>query len=218
MQIYALVNSNNPSKIARALFAFKYLVQDKAKWDFKHKIKSELQAEFIVLFHGIAPFDYRWYEYSVPGNIHYGFVGRAAGIPAWLLHGGASYAEITDPAHIESGEACCICLPDNRGGCLLNTCGYMNLQWAPSWFDDPYDFKAVEAGILMYETYGRFLPYEGFQHILKIYGLGLAHSQEGLEWAWTNDKGVWPYEVGHFNGAKEFEFEPTIQALLWGGQ
>ena len=49
-------------------------------------------------------------------------------------------------------------------------------------------------------------------------GLSLARSQEGLEWAWTNDKGVWPDEVGHFNGAKEFEFEPTIQALLWGGQ
>jgi hypothetical protein len=78
-------------------------VKDRAKWDSKHEIRRLMRGESIILRDERG---YDWYEYSIPGNVHFGFVGRAAGFSGFELHGGAGYAEITDPAHDE-GSYCC---------------------------------------------------------------------------------------------------------------
>ena len=218
IKIHEMATSYDPFKVWDAFKAFKLLVQDRAKWDFKHRIQQELQANSFVLFHGATQFDHRWYERSVAGNIHYGYIGRAAGFSREILHGGAGYAEIIDPAHIQAGESCCICVPKGKGGCLLNGCGYFNPNWTNSWFDDPMDHTAVEAGIVMYDTYGRFLTYEGYQTTLSLYGPWLATTSEHLPWRWKNPAGQWPYKVGHFNGPLEAAFEPEIQKLLFQGK
>lgn len=218
VKIYEMATSYNPSKIKDAFSAFKLLVQDRAKWDFKHKIQQELQANSFVLFHDTSQFDYKWYERSVAGNIHYGYIGRAAGFSREFLHGGAGYAEIVDPAHVQAGESCCVCIPNGKGGCFFSGCGYFNPNWMNTWFDDPMDYTAVEAGIVMYDTYGRFLTYEGFEDTLSLYGPRLATTSEHLPWKWKNPAGNWPYEVGHFNGPFEAKFEPEIQKLLFQGE
>jgi hypothetical protein len=219
LQIHEMVTSLNPVEIYNGLIAFKLLVQDRAKWDFKHKIQQELQANSFVLFHGQPKsLDYQWYERSVAGNIHFGYIGRAAGINRAALHGGAGYAEIVDPAHVQANESCCVCVPNGKGGCIFTSCGYFNLNWASTLFDDPTDYNAVEAGIVMYDTYGRFLTFDQYQSILSSYRIGFATTSEHLPWEWDNPAGRWPYEVGHFNGPFENKFEPEIQEILFKGE
>ncbi|HRJ57435.1 MAG TPA: carboxypeptidase regulatory-like domain-containing protein [Anaerolineales bacterium] len=219
LQIHEMVTSLNPLEIYNGLIAFKLLVQDRAKWDFKHKIQQELQANSFVLFHGHPKsLDYQWYERSVAGNIHFGYIGRAAGINRAALHGGAGYAEIVDPAHVQANESCCVCIPNGKGGCIFTSCGYFNLNWASTLFDDPTDYNAVEAGIVMYDTYGRFLTFDQYQSILSSYRIGFATTSEHLPWEWDNPAGRWPYEVGHFNGPFENKFEPEIQEILFKGE
>ena len=72
------------------------MVKDGARWDFKDQIKDRPRGpgESIVLC------DYegcRWYEYSMPGNIFYAYVGRAAGFSEWDIRVGAIYAQQVDP-------------------------------------------------------------------------------------------------------------------------
>ena len=106
-RIKSLLNSPSAVNKERAIAGWIFLVKDKAKWDFKHKIRNELQTESVLLRHGTG---YRWYEYSIPGNIHFGFVGRAAGFSGSALHLGAGFAEVTDPAHTDRGEfVVCLC-------------------------------------------------------------------------------------------------------------
>ena len=104
-RIRSLLNSSDLVQKARAVFGWIFLVKDEAKWDSKHRIRSSFRGgESIRLTSSEGP---TWYEYTVPGNIHYGFVGRAAGFSDTMLHAGAGNAEITDPAHKKRGEACC---------------------------------------------------------------------------------------------------------------
>jgi hypothetical protein len=190
--------------------AFYNLVQDRAKWDFKHKIRAELGTEAFVLFHGLKRSEYRWYEFSVAGNISFGYVGRASGVPGDVLHYGAGWAEVKDPSHKDDTW----CYLD----CSSVLCGsyYVKQDWIKTLFDDPQDSAAVEVGIKMYDLYGgQFMTYANFQSALKTYGYLLAQSSEYHDWGWKNEKGNWPYEVGHFNGPYESKYEPIIQNLLF---
>jgi len=218
------MGSYNPLQMKRGLEAFKLLVQDEAKWDFKHRIKAEFNYEALVLFDTQG---YRWYEYSVPGNIHYGYVGRASGMPGWLLHAGAGYAEADDPTHDERGESnCCpsICLeyykkfgPIGIGipiVCKQFGCYYINPQWIRSGFDDPVDWAAVEFGVKLFDHYGSSLTMRQFKEALASHGSSLAPPPIQPEWNWVNKNLRWPYRVGDFNGPREAEYEPEIQRLL----
>ena len=82
----------------RGIAAYKWyeLVKDGARWDFKDEIKRKFRGETVMLCYTGSC---EWFEYSVPGNIHYGYVGRVAGFSRNTLHLGASVAEVTDPAH-----------------------------------------------------------------------------------------------------------------------
>jgi RHS repeat-associated protein len=214
-RIKSLMAGNLKDK-RHGLEAFKYLVQDEAKWDFKHSILFEM-GQAIVLFDDIE-ID-RWYEYSVPGNIHFGFVGRAAGMPGWLLHAGASYAEIYDPAHLELDvfglEVCCPC-PEGKAGdlCRKLLCAYTNPLWIGSGFDDPKDWNAVELGITLYDSYGISMSFSQFADGLTSKRENLARPASIPNSQWANPRGGWPYAVGRFNGPREMEFEPKILELL----
>jgi RHS repeat-associated protein len=211
LKIHSFITSHKPIKIIKGYQAFYNLVQDRAKWDFKHNIRKELDSRSFVLFHGIKRSEFRWYEYSVAGNIHFGYVGRASGIPGPILHAGASWAEIKDPEHDESGEALC------NIKCSSPLCGsyYLNLNWKKSLFDDPQDYRRVELGIKMFDMYHSFMTFDEFQNALKIYGYLLAQASEYHEWGWKNPTGKWPYEPGHFDGPDESKYEPIIQSLLF---
>ena len=226
-KIKALMNSSDVATRKRGLDAFGNLVQDRAKWDFKHKILDEM-GKSIVLFDnnydglGNAGGSGWWYEYSVPGNIHFGFIGRAAGIPGWLLHAGAGEAEVFDPFHLERdifgfkfklNPPFC---PQGAAGeaCRKYSCPYFNPAWIPTGFDEPKDYNAVETGIQLFDTYGANISYSQFMQGLTSRGQSLDHSGVKPAWAWSNPQGGWPYAVGRFNGSREAEYEPTIQGLL----
>ena len=91
--------STNPLKLATALEGWASLVRDNHRWDFKHRIRSEFKGlDRVIVFHMTDGIPFAA-EYSVPGNIFYGYVGRSI-FPGWALHAGAGYAEGTDPSHV----------------------------------------------------------------------------------------------------------------------
>jgi len=216
-RIRTLWASENPDDKARALAAFYFLVKDRAKWDFKHRIDKELGRSIVLRHTG----GYRWYEYSVPGNIHYGFVGRAAGFSGSLLHSGAGIAEIVDPAHVEAGEACCpiYCRagwvgPVPYAVCIPLGCYYVNPAWWRTAFDEPGDWQNVEFGVRLYDTYKAQMTLEQFEDFLAANGSSLTPAAYIPEWNWTNPQGGWPYEVGHFAGPEAGQNERWIRMAL----
>ncbi len=74
-----------PIPLPSCLKQFANLVGDRRKWDFKVTQNfrqppcPSAKCEFTVTLCGHCVF------YDVPGNLHYGWVGRAANIPRWLL-------------------------------------------------------------------------------------------------------------------------------------
>jgi hypothetical protein len=72
---------------------WKEMVKDKARWDFKHQILTGPGRSIILCEHEICD----WYEYSMPGNIFYAYIGRVAGFSEAELRAGAVYAQQTDP-------------------------------------------------------------------------------------------------------------------------
>lgn len=104
------------------------MVKDGARWDFKDQIKVKL-GDSIVLCDIRAC---RWYEYSMPGNIFYAYVGRVAGFSEWDIRIGAIYAQQIDP---ENDPALNDWLGLNRWGLGL---------------DQASDQAALELGFIMY--------------------------------------------------------------------
>jgi len=102
----------------------------------------------------------KWFEYSVPGNIHYAYVGRAAGFTPQELHLGASWAEIRDPDH--DGQPGQIRIPLLGGF-------YFDSTYAPTWYDSPYDYWAIEFGSALYDKYGTDVTVAEFKELLEIY-------------------------------------------------
>jgi RHS repeat-associated protein len=220
-RISTLLASNDPVDKARAVAAWIFLVKDKAKWDFKHRVEYELDQSIVLRDSN----GYRWYEYSVPGNIHYAFVGRAAGFSGSALHAGAGYAEVTDPAHAEAGEACCpvYCRfgwvgPIPYAACIPLGCYYVNPDWWRTSFDDPSDWQNVEFGVQLFETYGAQLTFDQFQDSLAARGDWLTLASSIPEWNWVNPKGGWPYEAGRFDGPEAGQNERWVRSLLGGQQ
>jgi len=108
-----------------AWYMFYQLVHDKASWDFKDKIEADLGRR--VRLGG------RWFEWSTPGNIFYGFIGHAAGLSPTELHAGASFAQVRDVVF---------------EGAPLG-------PLKPSAFDTVDDYFAIELGCQLYESYSK---------------------------------------------------------------
>ena len=78
---------------------FRELVRSGGPWDFKSSQTFTSDNCPSGCPHTVTLCDYCFF-YDVPGNIHYGWVGRASGLRSWLLHYGAAAAQdggVDDP-------------------------------------------------------------------------------------------------------------------------
>ena len=186
---------------------WKQLVEDGARWDFKDQIYDKLigsedERETIMLCHVSGC---EWFEYSVPGNIHYGYVGRAAGFSSDTLHLGAGVAEITDPAHRQEIERLGkwfvniplknICLFDFEISGI-----YVNFEWWQARFDDPVDYAAVELGSKLFDRVKSNVSRGDFEILLHSYSSQLMHMPVPTE-PYFNP--AWPYPLGYFDGGEK---------------
>lgn len=182
---------------AEAGLSFRELVKDHAVWDFKHTIK-EFMGEGITLCTNSGCTN--TINYSVPGNIHYGFVARAGGFANILVQAGAGYAEIADPAHVVD--------PSQRPSDVSyveydGTFGVIQTPDGPSIIlgDNEQDAASIVLGMELYDRYnkGRSLTFTDFQREISRY---LPQMQMGplspvsVEERIAND---WPYWIGYFN-------------------
>jgi RHS repeat-associated protein len=138
----------NPYR-AQAYDSWESLVRGGARWDFKRQINNQLGIDGVRLCHGSN--ECRWYDSDVPGNIHYGYVGKAAGFLGIELYIGAGKAqqEGTDPG---SGRL-----------------------WA--YGDDPLDSIAIKVGIDLYRK-SKSATVESFRSNLFKYRFNLRPGQE----------------------------------------
>jgi RHS repeat-associated protein len=201
LRIFA--SSGNLAMQAMALEGWASLVRDRHRWDFKHRIRSELQSEVIV-FHTTdgTPFAA---EYSVPGNIFYGYVGHSI-FSGEALHLGAGWAEFTDPAHC--GEKHCHCFVNKKGEYRSF---YLNWQWTGSLFDDLEDYRVVEFGVQLWNKYRHSLTEGQFVQEIENHRFQfplVPPAPYGTSpFGWHNSEGKWPYPEGHFNGYKPSWFD-----------
>jgi hypothetical protein len=194
-------NANAP--LAAAFKGFAYddwirLVATGHRWDFKPGIHLKLdRRDTVALCHRDGC---EWYEYSVPGNIHYAFVGRAAGFSPDELHWGASYAEVTDIAHRKLFEDLGRWIIEYHTDltCFSRTLRidlFVNLEWWETGFDDPADFAAVSMGVDLYRSPSGL---GSFGTLLKLYSPRLSHMPEPPA-PFRNPS--WPYPLGYFDGS-----------------
>jgi RHS repeat-associated protein len=135
------------------------MVKDGARWDFKDALITPPKGpgESIMLC-GTDGCD--WYEYSMPGNIFFSYVGRVAGFSEFEIRAGAIYAQQTDPE---------------------------NVWWLNTWYglDQATDVAALELGFELYDLTGGtasedFLRMD-FKYLMRTYRGKLAQAGEPIE-------------------------------------
>jgi RHS repeat-associated protein len=216
-----------------AYYRFYKLVEDGAKWDFKDRIAEEFgyadyprgKERSIKLSLPGEECGY-WFDYSLPGNIFFGFIGRAVGFAPFEIHAGASYAEIGDPDHPKYRDPWTFPIwkpplffglpymympPNSFPGSeyynLLNdimklTAFHLNPEYAPTWFDDPGDYKGIEIGFELYETYKETggVTEKALKQAIENHAKSLCVSPPSDAGEYRNER--WPYHAGYFNGGK----------------
>ena len=139
---------------------WKEMVKNEARWDFKHQIGKEPPnglGESIMLCDNETC---DWYEYSMPGNIFYAYIGRVSGFSEVELRAGAVFAQQTDPNNVPSKN-----------------------DWKPSWspigLDQASDEAAITLGFRLYDmAHGSSDPstvMASFKTVLGQYKAGLEH-------------------------------------------
>jgi len=137
-------------------------------------------------------------EYSVPGNIHYGYIGEAAGILGVELHFGAGWAEASDPAHDPNSKE--YTGQPYEGGFPVPTLG--PTWWDPSTWnfgDDPKDHEAVMLGLILWREYGEDLTRGELESELAGYIGRLARCAPNSKPVSEMTAQDWPYPVGYFD-------------------
>lgn len=94
-------------------------VKNGAKWDLKQK--NEWQQSSLYYFEG------ELVDSDAPGNIMFGYMGKAYGIPNDVLHLGAGYAQIS--------------------------AGTSSWDWLTTFGDDPIDSNNIDRGISFYNKW-----------------------------------------------------------------
>jgi RHS repeat-associated protein len=205
--IRRLLGSWNPVDKYEGTKKWISLVADRCRWDFKHRIYAQLGNTVMLRYIASGARGYGWYEYSVPGNIYFGWMGMAVGFPDWFLHVGAGVAEIIDPVHQEKGD-CTITRQirvrleiddfDVDRELEQNIC--INPDWCRSSFDEPGDWWNVEFGIQLYKTHGPGLGYSQWLTFLGSHGWFLTPAPSTPEVVGRHRNTAFPYHVGYFNG------------------
>ncbi len=117
--------SGNPAHKAAAYQAWVALVRGDAVWDFKADIPKEFKES------GVTLGDFRM-DFDAVANIHFGFVGRAAGFNGEFLKFGAGIAQWNQWKDTN---------PSNIG------------PWH-TYLDDPFDYWCVDFGIFLHDLHG----------------------------------------------------------------
>ena len=177
-----------------ALYEYAQLVKNGARWDVKDEIGIKLGPGITLCSSGMCFNDI---EYSVAGNIHFAYIGGAAGIFGWEIQAGAAWAEINDPAHDpESLEYVGPYMPPE----ILEMIG--STPWDPSTWnfgDDPLDHEAVTLGVKLWENYKYGLTRSQFGSKLAGYIGRLARCTPYTEPVREDVARYWPYHVGYFD-------------------
>lgn len=109
-QLYKNRSGLNFAQLIDAFVLFKALVEDKARFDFKHKIYERF-GYYQVLDDGDRNYISSW---GVTGNIHYGYLGARIGFSKNLLSLAAGFAQVTDPKYANYRNVCIGYLSKNR--------------------------------------------------------------------------------------------------------
>ena len=166
---------------------FANLVADRKPWDFKHKIRERLGPGITLCTTGGCKGNV---EYSVPGNIHFGFVAMEAGYNGFLAEIGGGVAEYQDPAHKDPNN------PYNGKLAGWDSAG-LHLYYG----DDPLDNLAVKFGAYLYHKYarGRSLTLPAFKRELARELPRFAKEVPDRNVVDARIARKWPYPVGYFN-------------------
>jgi RHS repeat-associated protein len=206
-EIRQLLGSWNPLDKYEGTRKWISLVADRCRWDFKHRIYAQLGDNVMLRHIASGAGGYRWYEYSVPGNIYFGWMGMAVGFPDWFLHVGAGVAEIIDPVHQEKRD--CTITRQIRVRIKIDVSGVdreleqnicINPDWCRSNFDEPGDWWNVEFGIRLYKTHGPALAYGEWLTFLGSHGRLLTPAPAMPHDVGRHRNTGFPYGVGYFNG------------------
>ena len=178
-----------------ALYEYSQLVKNGALWDVKDEIGIQLGPGITLCSFGTC---YKDIEYSVPGNIHFAYIGVAAGFFGWEIQAGAAWAEIHDPAHD----------PESREyvGPYVGPDGFGEV-FGPTWWDpsslnfgdEPVDHEAVTLGIKLWQKYEGRMTRSDFETELGSYIGRLARCAPDSEPVEEDVARNWPYPVGYFN-------------------
>ena len=125
--IQGSLRSADPYK-AQAVDAFIGLVAPDARWDFKEQMRVLLEGDSVRFCGQTRGRVCMWLHRDVPGNVHFGYIGRAAGFLPAELHWGAGLYQ------------------------LLGDARAYGRPW--SYGDDPRDAAAVDLGIRLFEYAG----------------------------------------------------------------
>jgi hypothetical protein len=135
-----------PHQQAAALKTWTALVRKYAVWDFKEDILRGFPGVTDVTLGGET------LNFQAVANIHFGYVGRAAGIGSELLKSGAGIFQVIDNGLAGAGPM--VYWDGNRPHL--------------TYFDEPFDVWSVAFGIYLYEYYGTGeLTLEIFQQALQ---------------------------------------------------
>jgi putative hemolysin len=132
------------------------MVKDGARWDFKDVIKTRL-GESVML---CGTDECGWFEFSMPGNLFFSYVGRVAGFSEFEIRTGAIYAQQTDPE---------------------------NVWWLNTWYglDQATDVAALELGFELYNLVGGAVSEDllrmHFKYLVTMYRNRLAQADEPIE-------------------------------------
>lgn len=162
-----------------------------ARWDFKDEIGIKLGPGITLCAGGAC---YRDIEYSVPGNIHFAYIGGAAGFFGVEIQLGAGVAERFDPAHIPGS-------PEYVGP-YEGVVDFGPTPLDPSTWnlgDDPLDHEAVTLGIQLWQKYQDRLTRAQFESELSGYISRLARHAPLSEPVSPDIAKDWPYPTGYFN-------------------
>ena len=110
---------------------------DYGRWDIKRNIQRDIAVGIILC----GSDGCGWFDYSTPGNIHYGFIAAATGVPENLSMLAGGYLQVFKDRQFE-------------------------WNWWSTAFEDPQDFAAVQFGYNLYETYGTEMTLDDFQTAL----------------------------------------------------
>ncbi len=138
---------------------FNQLEGSEKEWDIKVGIQRELRGTEAIILCGIG-FNCKWLDYSVPGNIHFGYVAYLAKIDHFVAAIAGGFLEQRDL--LING------LPLELLYCFQNA--------FPGHCDNPQDQAAVDFGYMLGEKYGEGITDEQLRIELNIY-LGASKSR-----------------------------------------